>query len=66
MDRSLKILEYTNCIPQVILPPAVPYILTGKRVALGFSFMEIVAAAEQWRWRRVGLPDHEPAVAFAD
>jgi ABC-type nitrate/sulfonate/bicarbonate transport system permease component len=29
---------------KVILPSAVPYILTGMRVALGFSFMGIVAA----------------------
>jgi ABC-type nitrate/sulfonate/bicarbonate transport system permease component len=29
---------------KVVLPSAVPYILTGMRVALGFSFMGIVAA----------------------
>jgi ABC-type nitrate/sulfonate/bicarbonate transport system permease component len=29
---------------KVILPSAVPYILTGMRIALGFSFMGIVAA----------------------
>jgi ABC-type nitrate/sulfonate/bicarbonate transport system permease component len=29
---------------KVILPSAVPYVLTGMRVALGFSFMGIVAA----------------------
>lgn len=29
---------------KIILPSAVPYILTGMRVALGFSFMGIVAA----------------------
>lgn len=29
---------------KVVLPSAVPYILTGMRIALGFSFMGIVAA----------------------
>lgn len=29
---------------KVVLPSAVPYVLTGMRVALGFSFMGIVAA----------------------
>jgi ABC-type nitrate/sulfonate/bicarbonate transport system permease component len=29
---------------RVIIPSAVPYILTGMRVALGFAFMGIVAA----------------------
>jgi ABC-type nitrate/sulfonate/bicarbonate transport system permease component len=29
---------------RIIIPSAVPYILTGMRVALGFAFMGIVAA----------------------
>jgi ABC-type nitrate/sulfonate/bicarbonate transport system permease component len=41
--RSLGASEYEVFV-KVILPSAVPYILTGMRVALGFSFMGIVAA----------------------
>lgn len=41
--RSLGASEY-EVFAKVILPSAVPYILTGMRVALGFSFMGIVAA----------------------
>jgi ABC-type nitrate/sulfonate/bicarbonate transport system permease component len=41
--RSLGATEYEVFV-KVILPSAVPYVLTGMRVALGFSFMGIVAA----------------------
>jgi len=41
--RSLGATEY-EVFMKVILPSAVPYVLTGMRVALGFSFMGIVAA----------------------
>jgi NitT/TauT family transport system permease protein len=41
--RSLGASEY-EVLMKVILPSAVPYVLTGMRVALGFSFMGIVAA----------------------
>ncbi len=41
--RCLGASEY-EVLVKVILPSAVPYILTGMRVALGFSFMGIVAA----------------------
>lgn len=41
--RSLGASEY-EVFTKVILPSAVPYVLTGMRVALGFSFMGIVAA----------------------
>ena len=41
--RSLGASE-AEVFAKVILPSAVPYVLTGMRVALGFSFMGIVAA----------------------
>jgi NitT/TauT family transport system permease protein len=41
--RSLGATEF-EVFMKVILPSAVPYVLTGMRVALGFSFMGIVAA----------------------
>lgn len=41
--RCLGATQY-QLFRKVILPSAVPYILTGMRVALGFSFMGIVAA----------------------
>jgi ABC-type nitrate/sulfonate/bicarbonate transport system permease component len=41
--RCLGATDY-QVFRQVVLPSAVPYILTGMRVALGFSFMGIVAA----------------------
>jgi ABC-type nitrate/sulfonate/bicarbonate transport system permease component len=41
--RCLGASEYEVFI-KVVLPSAVPYVLTGMRVALGFSFMGIVAA----------------------
>ncbi|HET8876707.1 MAG TPA: ABC transporter permease [Casimicrobiaceae bacterium] len=41
--RCLGASEYEVFI-KIILPSAVPYVLTGMRVALGFSFMGIVAA----------------------
>jgi ABC-type nitrate/sulfonate/bicarbonate transport system permease component len=44
--RAAQCLGATNyqLFRKVVLPSAVPYILTGMRVALGFSFMGIVAA----------------------
>jgi ABC-type nitrate/sulfonate/bicarbonate transport system permease component len=44
--RAARCLGATNyqVFRKVVLPSAVPYILTGMRVALGFSFMGIVAA----------------------
>lgn len=41
--RCLGANEYEVFL-KVVLPSAVPYVLTGMRVALGFSFMGIVAA----------------------
>jgi ABC-type nitrate/sulfonate/bicarbonate transport system permease component len=41
--RSLGATE-SEVFLKVVLPSAVPYVLTGMRVALGFSFMGIVAA----------------------
>lgn len=41
--RCLGATDY-QLFRKVVLPSAVPYILTGMRVALGFSFMGIVAA----------------------
>lgn len=41
--RCLGATEYEVFV-KIILPSAVPYVLTGMRVALGFSFMGIVAA----------------------
>ncbi|HLE92957.1 MAG TPA: ABC transporter permease [Sulfuricaulis sp.] len=41
--RCLGANEY-DVFLKVVLPSAVPYVLTGMRVALGFSFMGIVAA----------------------
>lgn len=41
--RCLGASEYEVFV-KIILPSAVPYVLTGMRVALGFSFMGIVAA----------------------
>lgn len=41
--RCLGATDYQLFV-KVILPSAVPYILTGMRIALGFSFMGIVAA----------------------
>lgn len=41
--RCLGATDY-QVFRKVVLPSAVPYILTGMRVALGFSFMGIVAA----------------------
>ncbi len=41
--RCLGASEYEVFV-KVVLPSAVPYVLTGMRVALGFSFMGIVAA----------------------
>lgn len=41
--RSLGANEFEVFV-HVVLPSAVPYVLTGMRVALGFSFMGIVAA----------------------
>lgn len=41
--RCLGAGEY-DVFLKVVLPSAVPYVLTGMRVALGFSFMGIVAA----------------------
>jgi ABC-type nitrate/sulfonate/bicarbonate transport system permease component len=41
--RCLGASEY-EVFAKIILPSAVPYVLTGMRVALGFSFMGIVAA----------------------
>ena len=41
--RCLGATEY-EVFMKVVLPSAVPFILTGMRVALGFSFMGIVAA----------------------
>lgn len=41
--RCLGANEY-HVFLKVVLPSAVPYVLTGMRVALGFSFMGIVAA----------------------
>ncbi len=41
--RCLGATEYEVFL-KVVLPSAVPFILTGMRVALGFSFMGIVAA----------------------
>jgi NitT/TauT family transport system permease protein len=41
--RCLGATDY-QLFRKVILPSAVPYILTGMRIALGFSFMGIVAA----------------------
>ena len=41
--RCLGATEY-EVFTKIILPSAVPYVLTGMRVALGFSFMGIVAA----------------------
>jgi ABC-type nitrate/sulfonate/bicarbonate transport system permease component len=41
--RCLGASEYEAFV-KIILPSAVPYVLTGMRVALGFSFMGIVAA----------------------
>ncbi len=41
--RCLGATDY-QLFRRVILPSAVPYILTGMRIALGFSFMGIVAA----------------------
>ena len=41
--RCLGANEYQVFL-KVVLPSAVPYVLTGMRVALGFSFMGIVAA----------------------
>lgn len=44
--RAAQCLGATNyqVFRKVVLPSAVPYILTGMRVAVGFSFMGIVAA----------------------
>lgn len=44
--RAARCLGATNyqLFRKIVLPSAVPYILTGMRVALGFSFMGIVAA----------------------
>lgn len=41
--RCLGATDYQLFV-KVILPSAIPYILTGMRIALGFSFMGIVAA----------------------